>query len=87
MKYRFISDAGHGWLEVPVGEVRGLGIEDEISKYSYINEDYVYLEEDVDIMAYISRKSSSFMERDVEFIDINGYSEIRQYDRYDKILV
>ena len=46
-KYKFFSDAGHGWLQVPAREVTELGI--DISKHSY-------LEEDVDVKSFIEAK-------------------------------
>jgi len=46
--YRFISDPGHGWLEVPVTVLRQLAIDKAISPYSYIADDKAYLEEDCD---------------------------------------
>ena len=45
---RFISDPGHGWLEVPMSIVESLHIKDEISKYSYLYKGMAYLEEDCD---------------------------------------
>jgi hypothetical protein len=50
--YRFISDAGHGWLEVPLLHAKALGITG--SRYSYIKpaskeqDAMLYLEEDCD---------------------------------------
>jgi hypothetical protein len=31
MSYRFIQDPGHGWAEVPIAELRALGIANAIS--------------------------------------------------------
>jgi hypothetical protein len=46
--FKFISDAGHGWLEVPYAVVKELPI--KISAYSYFNPktNLCYLEEDLD---------------------------------------
>ena len=52
-KYKFISDPGHGWLEVTRGDIASLNIGDKISQYSYVNGQYVYLEEDCDAQVYI----------------------------------
>lgn len=35
-KYTFIADGGHGWLSVPLEEIKKLGITDQISAYSYM---------------------------------------------------
>lgn len=51
MKLRFISDPGHGWLEVPRADVERSGA--AISAYSYQHDRMVYLEEDCDARAYL----------------------------------
>jgi hypothetical protein len=50
----FHTDPGHGWLQVPVAELRRLGITDKISHCSYISRDgkTAYLEEDCDYSVY-----------------------------------
>lgn len=40
----FIADPGHGWLKVPLTEIVALGLETQISVYSYIEGQYAYLE-------------------------------------------
>jgi len=50
---RFISDPGHGWLEVPMSELDRLGIKGKISSFSYRNGDMAYLEEDDDAGTYL----------------------------------
>ena len=47
-----VVDPGHAWLRVPLIEIAQLGIEDQISSYSYINGNYAYLEEDSDAGRY-----------------------------------
>lgn len=37
-----VVDPGHAWLRVPLVEIARLGIEDQISAYSYINGNYAY---------------------------------------------
>lgn len=48
MKLKWISDAGHAWLEVDRDELSRLGIDKEVSSYSYQKGSKVYLEEDCD---------------------------------------
>jgi len=55
-KYRFISDPGHAWLEVPRAELVALGILQKVSQYSYQNKGMVYLEEDCDAGLFIDAK-------------------------------
>jgi hypothetical protein len=47
-KYHFFSDAGHGWVKVPIADLKVLGIADKISGCSLQRGDFAYLEEDCD---------------------------------------
>lgn len=51
---RFISDPGHGWLEVPLALLKDLGIDRNITPYSYLNNGLAYLEEDCDYGTFVS---------------------------------
>jgi hypothetical protein len=50
----WICDPGHGWLVVPLDELRALGIAARISSYSYLKDGIAYLEEDCDASVYLS---------------------------------
>ena len=52
MSYTFEQDPGHGWLGVPVAEVRELGF--AVSDYSYwqATTQIVWLEEDCDLTSF-----------------------------------
>lgn len=79
--YRFISDPGHGWLEVRVADLHELGIATKISSFSYINDDMAYLEEDCDMSVFLRAKEAS---RQVVYYR-NIYQEIspiRYFDSY-----
>jgi len=52
-RYNFFNDPGHGWLEVPRREIVLLGIADQITGFSYVNRDMVYLEEDQDMSTFV----------------------------------
>ena len=54
----FVSDPGHGWLEVPLTDIAALGIEGQISPYSYINGRFAYLEEDCDMGVYLNARQA-----------------------------
>ena len=58
MKYRFITDSGHGWLEVPRAELDALGITHQISAYSYQRDEMAYLEEDCDFARFAAAKAA-----------------------------
>ena len=69
-RYRFITDPGHGWLEVPTNELQKLGIADQISTCSYISADglLAYLEEDCDAPIFFQAKGWK-----ESWIGSNGY--------------
>ncbi len=50
----FISDPGHGWLRVPLADIATLGIERDITKYSFIDGRFAYLEEDCDYGVFVA---------------------------------
>lgn len=56
MKYDFISDPGHGWLKVKRKEVEALGI--HVSQFSYQRGEFVYLEEDADLLRFVKAKEA-----------------------------
>ena len=51
--YNFLADAGHGWLEVSLQELKDLNLIHKISNYSYINGPNAYLEEDCDLGTFV----------------------------------
>lgn len=82
MKLRYITDPGHGWLEVPRGLLEVLGIQDKITDYSYINNGYVYLEEDLDMQTFVrALRASSTIELELEHV-YQERTAVRDYDQY-----
>jgi hypothetical protein len=82
-KLHFHEDASHGWLAVKVKEIVDLGIEKEISGYSYMNGQTVYLEEDLDAGIYLNAMKEKH--GDIEFEFKRSYREtspIRNYKYY-----
>ena len=52
--FMFYSDPQHGWLRVPLANLRGVGVSlDMLSHYSYRKGDTIYLEEDCDAGVFI----------------------------------
>ena len=89
--YTFHEDPGHGWLEVPIKEIRDLDIADQISSYSYLNNGHVYLKEDCDLTKYLFAKfpgdgyhfeTLKFFSESVTTKHYNHSCVIRQMDRF-----
>jgi len=81
MKYNYIQDPAHGWLEVTRGEVNRLGIGSKISPYSYEKGENCYLEEDCDMYEFIQAKKARG--EAYEFYEIHQENTpIRNYQSY-----
>ena len=86
MPYIFFSDPGHGWLRVKKTEIEP--IKDKISPYSYMNGEYVYLEEDCDAPIFLTHKfGKDFKYKEMEKMGIimdrhDEVTPIRDYDSY-----
>lgn len=61
-QFVYHTDPGHGWLEVPSQLIYDLGIEKDITNFSYISRDgkIVYLEEDSDMTTFIKEAQKKF---------------------------
>jgi len=80
--YIFYTDPGHGWLAVERAELQRLGIEDQISEFSYEQGETVYLEEDCDASAFIQAKKDNGEEFLHEEQNTNEESPIRSYSSF-----
>lgn len=54
--YTIFTDPGHGWLQVSIFEASKLDILDQISAFSYMDNNYLYLEEDADMSVFLRAK-------------------------------
>ena len=52
----YIQDIGHGWFKVKLTQLHKLGIENDISTYSYQRGEWAYLEEDCDMGTFMRAK-------------------------------
>lgn len=82
--FQVFSDPGHGWAKVSRSVLRDLGIEEQITGYSYQRGDYAYLEEDCDLSTFIK----AFQDRNgcnpvFRESSSNKYSKIRGYARFN----
>lgn len=51
--YNFIQDFSHGWVEAPLKDVRQSGVSKDITAYSYKDNKFAYLEEDLDAQSFL----------------------------------
>jgi len=84
---KWFSDSAHGWLRVPTKKLFELGIEEDISNYSYLSESgkSVYLEEDSDAGVFIDAYGRSKFYKEIDSAKTSyydGHCHIRQYPRY-----
>ena len=52
-KLTFYSDAGHGYLKVPLKLIKTYGLINKISGYSYKSKEFGFLEEDCDAPLFL----------------------------------
>lgn len=69
MKLTWICDPGHGWLVVPLEELRALNIVDRISRYSYLKDGLAYLEEDCDASVYLKAINHNWLESNITHLN------------------
>ena len=53
VRFEYMQDPGHGWLKVPKSMVLTMGVSKDISRYSYMDDEYAYLEEDCDMPLFL----------------------------------
>ena len=85
--YTFYEDPGHGWLKVRIKELQHLGIEKEITSYSYMKGLHAYLEEDQDLSTFLRAKYQEDSEKKQFFMKHCPFihqevTPIRNYGRY-----
>jgi hypothetical protein len=79
--FKFYSDAGHGWLAVPIDILKWLGIFGEVTAYSYFDSTNVYLEEDADYALFDKAMKSKGLSYSIEDVDHGDRSPIRNKKR------
>jgi hypothetical protein len=87
MKKVFHSDPGHGWLAVKLSDLKMLGIETQITPYSYVKGKTVYLEEDCDMSTFMSAAKDKGIDVEVRSGPQRDRSPIRYFESYqvDKV--
>lgn len=77
------TDPGHGWFETTIDMVKELGIDDQITRYSYVRGDKVFLEEDCDAYTFIQELKKLGMAYEIIENHTDFDSKIRNYRRYE----
>lgn len=79
----FYSDPGHGWAKVHKDFLAELGIENQITPYSYERGSFAYLEEDCDVSTLFKAAAAKGIGiKWKEMPPANNESSIRRLDRY-----
>ncbi len=82
-QFNFYSDPGHGWLKVSRKDLQQLGIESQITGYSYQRENDCFLEEDCDATLFLNTFKNKFgFEPKLNFYSGDKRSRIRNYASY-----
>ena len=80
----YYQDAGHGWVKIKLSMLQKLGIIDQISTYSYVRKDNIYLEEDCDLgRLYEALDKAGITLKLKEFCARKKKSKIRSYDSFN----
>ena len=81
--FPYIMDSGHGWVRVPRQEIERLGIEKDISTFSYQKGRNVFLEEDCDMQILVdARFAEGKITNFAEYTNKSRLSRIRKYESY-----
>jgi len=80
-KYVIFESPGHGWLRVPLSELKKFNILEDISPFSYTDGEFAYLEEDVDMGTFLTARQAVTgepvdWERDFERQDIEDFPHL-----------
>lgn len=76
------SDPGHAWGKVKRSMLHSLAVAHAISAYSYSRNDYVYLEEDVDLPLFVEALQRTGCRVVFKEKHSDKDSAIRSYTRY-----
>jgi hypothetical protein len=81
--FPYIQDSGHGWVRVPRQEIERLGIEKDITTYSYQKGRNVFLEEDCDMQILVDARTAEGKEtKFAPYQNKSRQSRIRKYESY-----
>lgn len=84
IKLDVYNDPGHGWVKVPAALLFELGIAEQITRYSYMLNEFAYLEEDQDASTLFTALKAAGYEIEQRSHYAKNESKIRHsYQPYD----
>lgn len=86
IKLTSTSDPGHGWLRVPVQLISKTDVYHRISEFSYIDKNFVYLEEDCDAGLVIKSLESQGYKLEIKHRNVER-TNIRNKARYSALTI
>lgn len=82
MTLNYYQDPGHGWVKITLDKLKALGIHKDISYFSYMRGEHVYLEEDCDLnRLYLACDKHGIVLKLREHV-ADKSSKIRNYQSY-----
>lgn len=78
------NDPGHGWAKVSFTFLKKLGIERQITPYSYMRNGFVFLEEDCDLSLFCLACKNQGIELKFRDHHTDRRSKIRSYQSYNE---
>ena len=82
MTLDFYQDSGHGWVKIHLDKLKALGIDKDISYFSYTRKSYAYLEEDGDLSILIKACDDRGIVLKFREHNSDRDSKIRNYQSY-----
>lgn len=82
MTLDFYQDPGHGWVKIHLDKLKALGIDKDISYFSYTRKSYAYLEEDGDLSILIKACEDQGIVLKFREHNSDRDSKIRNYQSY-----
>jgi len=80
--YIFHTDPSHGWLEVPMSDIKALGIWHKITACSYYEWNIAFLEEDCDAVTFVEAAKAMGWEIKVKELNVNTDHRIRDLNSW-----
>ncbi len=79
----YMSDQSHSDLKVPVRWAENLNFVNEISEYSFFNDEYIWLEEDVDMALFFNALDERALPEPMIFSEtLDHQAPFRLYPRF-----